>query len=597
MPYRFVKKVNSVIFATSKSALVYAVSLTAIVILALWVAPVFVDVEQFRPGLRKIISEELNAKVDFDHLDFKVLGGLCLSARSIKVFNIDGELIAEADSIEFKMSFFSILRGEARSLITVNRPKIDFSTGADGKISFLKVLSDDHKFISLFEAGGKSAEMQAGGLVSWLLNSQIDLSIKNIGRLDPTSESETVPFDLKLFPSLDIFVFDLKKSGSSAFEVFASNPQEVNWVFREFRLNGEIILGVDEYGRKSARLEWFGTTEVESPEWFQFFVKNQKTSLETKGAVQLDSTKVVLSSFSLEGMGLKFSGQGQIDQLKEKTPELEVMFVSNPVDLSGVGKYFMLPLGLSLTGRLDIEFKLKSELDRLKATRSSQEDLWRVWTTELMLNGQSVVLDHKIFKVRPVLGFTARSIKKFRSNLGSKDNLEKDGDELDCSWASDQSKLLLSRSNESCDSALIKAKIEAPGSDLAVNAEVLSFENKIAQVDLSSGGIDSRQFLDTDQFAIWKADFLKNLDFPLFERKVQVSLDVRKLWYQDIVFESLKTKQKDLNGAYLFLLKAYDRALARVTKSHPERSPAKVMRQPSPEDLKKEEDIIKKFGF
>ena len=173
------KSPSTIVYLGLRSFILYSGILLATLFVLLLVAPAFFDVEQFRPLIQRLASEELNAKVNLGKLKLNFLSGLSLSADSVEVNSFEDERIAEVENILFKLNFLPILKGSPHTLIELTNPIAYIDEDGNHDVKILKLIRTVEKKTDL-ESGQEIAGEFRSGLLAWLMSWRLKLVVSNL---------------------------------------------------------------------------------------------------------------------------------------------------------------------------------------------------------------------------------------------------------------------------------------------------------------------------------------------------------------------------------------------------------------------------------
>ncbi|APJ03059.1 AsmA family protein [Silvanigrella aquatica] len=114
------------------------------IILILFILPFLINFNKFKPQIQNIVSQKLNAKIDFSSARLTIFTGLGIELENVKVENSDelflGTELFKVKSIKFKTDLFPLLKGHFVGSVFINNPEVNFMryTGYNNITSLIK---------------------------------------------------------------------------------------------------------------------------------------------------------------------------------------------------------------------------------------------------------------------------------------------------------------------------------------------------------------------------------------------------------------------------------------------------------------------------
>lgn len=126
----------------AKKLLIAAGVMVALVLSALFMIPVFYDVNtHLRPKIVRAIEENLNAKAEIGRLSLSLWGKVRIEISSLAVTETASNTkVFEVEGAELRIPFMSLLSGRMDVTFAAEKPKINLIVGKDGKVNALKML-------------------------------------------------------------------------------------------------------------------------------------------------------------------------------------------------------------------------------------------------------------------------------------------------------------------------------------------------------------------------------------------------------------------------------------------------------------------------
>lgn len=536
-----------IVYSGLRSVSLYLSIFIATLFVIVFVAPVFFDVEQFRPLIQRLASDEINSKVEFHNLKVDFWGGLRISAQNVEIISFENEKIAEAERIFFSLNLLTFLRGDPHTLIQVENPVVNLDRSEGGEFPFLKTLRD----VESHNRGKEFGHGDGHGLLAWLMSWNLHLHLMDL--VFRTKKTAEEGFSYQSDP-LDLLVVGLSRTNVSHFTLRKSSSGRGKDAPQDLMLEGELSPLKDESGKKQLHLQWVGHLAKLENLVLEEIAQPKAREVATNGEMIVSTKEVQLQKCQIKTLGMELQLTGGVVGVDSLKPVLDIKAVSAPIDLSTLEQFILLPADLRLKGRTDLAVDLQADVDQ--GLRYSTE-----------VNGQGITLSHQVFLVSPVIEFFSKFSEKSLQQFD--------------------------------------LRIEAPESEIGISAEVPDFKNPSGTVDIVSSGINSSKFLDLDNLKSYLNFFALTLIQFDAKAKLVFNLDLRKVTYGKLEFENLKTRQKSIRSLLLYLSKAISRAekrqeLLELSRSKPtggtklKKNDEMLEKQKAKED---NEDVLKKYGF
>ncbi len=114
------------------------------ILVILLILPFMIDFNKFKPQIQNIISQKLNAKVNFSSARLTIFSGLGIELQNVSLENTDelfkGAEVFKVKSIKFKTDLFPLFLGKFLGKIEINKPEINLmrSAGHNNMTSLIK---------------------------------------------------------------------------------------------------------------------------------------------------------------------------------------------------------------------------------------------------------------------------------------------------------------------------------------------------------------------------------------------------------------------------------------------------------------------------
>ncbi|WP_338635549.1 AsmA family protein [Spirobacillus cienkowskii] len=100
------------------------------IILILIALPFLINFNKFKPQIQNLVSEKINAKIDFTSAELTIFSGLGIELKNVTVTNNDevflGTELFKVKNLKFKTDFFALIQRRLVGKIEINNPEINF---------------------------------------------------------------------------------------------------------------------------------------------------------------------------------------------------------------------------------------------------------------------------------------------------------------------------------------------------------------------------------------------------------------------------------------------------------------------------------------
>ncbi len=124
-----------------KKLLIVFVGFLALLAAAIAVAPFFIQVDQYRPTIEKMVNEQIQGKLTLGKLALNLWGSIKIKVDGVKLENTQGKEMLGVQEAYFVLPWTSIWTGEPRLEFVMKKPKVLATRAASGKIDLLGLLS------------------------------------------------------------------------------------------------------------------------------------------------------------------------------------------------------------------------------------------------------------------------------------------------------------------------------------------------------------------------------------------------------------------------------------------------------------------------
>jgi uncharacterized protein involved in outer membrane biogenesis len=440
-----------------KKILVILGSILVFLILAIATVPFFVNVDQYRSELVTRAEQSLSGKLEIGKLSLSLWGQIRVDIAGVKLTDGEGRPVLEVQSAFFKMPFSSLLSGSPKLVLSMQEPMLTMVKDKKGHMNALSLFKSsatgaqtsgaaEAKVVAPPMPAKKSPEtMNLPGIVS---RASLGVELKNahVGYRDEATGMSTEVKDL------DVKLQDISLSHKMSLEIAASLDTELKGE------NGAQGLSV----KGPAKITGTANPTVSAGRF---------DHMDLVVRVDLDQLDILMPGLFHKKAGIDAHADAAIalSSLDATIRRLDVKFFNATAESSGKITH------LGEGEQPSVAYQLKTNAIDLRPWNElipllSEYQLGGSATLSLEAQGLADRLDYKV-QVK-ILGLTAKA-----AHLKAEPKID--------------AELTIVP-----DKANLSATMKAPGSELSVIGDVISFTHPLIRFDVSSTGIDLDQLIE-----------------------------------------------------------------------------------------------------
>jgi uncharacterized protein involved in outer membrane biogenesis len=219
-----------------KRLLLVLFSLVLLIVATIAVIPLFVDIDQYRPEIVRLINQRINGEAQIGELSLSLWGEVEIEISDVKVTPQTGEPVLELERAYAYFPFGSLLEGRPHLTLSLDEPLIRLVKRADGQLNVLNLLKleqaaadsapedqsaepdkpvtvgPDNRVLALLLASSVDLEIVDADVRYQDAQSDVDQKVDGLN-LQVRDISFNQPLDLEMWANLDTKIAGGKISG------------------------------------------------------------------------------------------------------------------------------------------------------------------------------------------------------------------------------------------------------------------------------------------------------------------------------------------------------------------------------------------------
>lgn len=358
-----------------------------ILLLLALILPFLIDMNQFKPQIQAVVSESVEAEIEFDSARLTILPGLGVRLKNVSVKNTDpvfnGEELFRVDDFDFRVSLFPVFRGLFDGYILIESPAINIiNKGIQNNIASLKKpseKSEDQDDSKKEEKTPKDKESMDKKVEDFkekitirslkILNASFKLSKLN------TDNTKEEPIKVS---NLNIIIENIGLGKNIKTNISTDVEVKQPGIVIQGPINLNLLTNIKTEGTKFQIATYEGNLNLNNLyiNAKNAFVKNKGIALDTTFKGEVTETSFLLSELLFRLHSLNLKAKAQISDFKKLVTDVNVSMVNN--DLKSLGEVLPQHEKLLIAGKLKLLASVKgtmSDLNRLSAKLDLETNL------------------------------------------------------------------------------------------------------------------------------------------------------------------------------------------------------------------------------
>jgi AsmA protein len=156
--------------------------LAALLLVLIITLPFFVNVDQFRPEIVKVVNERINGTFELGKLSLSLWGRIHVGIDGLKLADARGKTLVTVKDAAFDLPYASVLSGAPLITFVMKEPEIHLAKDKAGKLNVMDLVPGLSGAPASGKTGARStdpAALRAIALPAVVLNARFGLSIEN----------------------------------------------------------------------------------------------------------------------------------------------------------------------------------------------------------------------------------------------------------------------------------------------------------------------------------------------------------------------------------------------------------------------------------
>jgi len=436
-----------------KKLLIVLGVLVGLFLAAIIIIPLVVDVDQYRPKVVEAINEKLNGKMELGQLNLKMWGTIKVGIAGLNLTDAKNRKVISVQSAEVLIPWSSIFGGSPLLTFQMDQPEVRVIKDLNGKLNVMTLMKEDasHSADSDSDEDSKKGEHEKPSssttgqkLPSFVTNARlgVELSRASFTYSDLMTKSDTQAKDLNLS------IKDLSLSRETEMKLsgqLAASQEDAFKVSGPFLVHMTAKPHVSSGKLQSMSMEFdgdFGDLEIKAGEAFH---KKKGLKARFDGKISMTPQDLTITQVNAQFFNADVSVDGKVTNLgnEGQDPVVDIEFKSNTIDLSSWNELIPMLKEYSLSGTASLDGFAKGPSSKLQ------------YGGDLLV--QNLKAKSEYLKAEPVMNMSVKI---------TTDRIEK-----------------------------FLATLKAPGNDLKIEGDVVSFAQPKVSLNITSQSMDLDQLI------------------------------------------------------------------------------------------------------
>ena len=164
-----------------KKLVIILVALLGLVFLFAFIAPFVVDLNKFKPAIKKLVEKNINGTFDVKDIQLSILSGFGAEVTGLSLKNSEkfkNITFISSDTVKFRASIFSIFTGVSTIDLLIDSPEINFVKNEKGELNLIDFLGQLVN-VDTTEAGAPEEKVDNSELPATKSVKNIDIPANN----------------------------------------------------------------------------------------------------------------------------------------------------------------------------------------------------------------------------------------------------------------------------------------------------------------------------------------------------------------------------------------------------------------------------------
>jgi len=329
----------------------------ALLLVVMIIAPLVIDVDQYRPQIVRAANENINGKLEIGKLSLSLWGQIRIKVDGFKLSDQNGKDIITVRDAFFHIPFGSVISGSPVLTFKMTNPTLAIEKGSDGKLNLVKLAKATEGKKEESSAAGKAEDSGSGksepvAIPNIVAKAALGVEFRDATILYVDKKSE---IDNKI-DKFNILLKDISLSKPMQIKLWAEMDTKVGKNLRvvgPFEMNGTFQVFLNKLDLEKYTLTFGANMDDISVGIPDVFVKAKgiPASFEMAGGGDLNTFN--LKKFQVKFHNAVIDASGKAQGIGSKaSPDLDFRVSSNEIDLGGWGKLVVPLREYELTGKM-----------------------------------------------------------------------------------------------------------------------------------------------------------------------------------------------------------------------------------------------------